>query len=86
MNAQEFLRSTIKQRRYLINHAKSKRNAMYCNSIIKELEKYMHAYGSKWTSEQWKRFLKDHYEEIKAIIPGNSNYNSKIETLNALIL
>lgn len=85
MTRKEFLSRVIRSREHLMKRSKSKRSNLQCAQIIKRLKRQMDAYGNKWTSEGWRKFLERNREDIAFIIPGNNSYTTQLETLNNLI-
>jgi hypothetical protein len=85
MTRKEFIKSVIRSRERLMLHSKSKKNYLQCAEIIKRLKVQIDTYEKKWTSEGWRNFLARNKEDIKFIMVGNKSYESKLETLNALI-
>jgi len=74
--ANDFIKSLIRQRRYLITAGRSHANPGFINNCLDELEKYMTAYKYD-TDEKMSNFWVHHSEEIYALIPGKSSGSHK---------
>ncbi len=85
MTRREFIKGIIKTRKYLMKSKTGFKNFAKCTKIIKDLELQISAYGHKWDSEGWRKFLNRKKEEITYLIPGNKAMQHKIEQLNALL-
>ena len=72
MVANDFVKSLIKQRKYLIRTCQSKADPGFINDCLQEVDKYMSAY--KYNSDvKISQFWVMHSEQIYALIPGRNS-------------
>lgn len=68
---QKTIKSIISIRAKLIKSNASGKNTMLCLKYINELKLYIEAYGHKWDTNNWKRFVLDHLDKIIYLLPAN---------------
>lgn len=83
--ANDFIKSLIRQRKYLIQRHKSKGNPGFINGCLHTLEKFMNAYTYD-TNEKMAKFWMNHCHEIFAIMPGKdcSSHKATLRNYNTL--
>jgi hypothetical protein len=74
--ASAFIKSLIRQRRYLIAAGHSYVEPGFINKCLEEVDKYMRAYTYD-TDEKMSNFWVHHSDEIFALIPGRNSGSHK---------
>jgi hypothetical protein len=85
MTAKDFTLKIIRVRKLLLKTGKSGLNTFMCYQTLSELEKYIKAYGNKWTPEQWEAFVQRKQTEILYLIPQNNAQEKYLQEFKTII-
>lgn len=81
----KYLKKIIRVRKKLIQLNQSRLNQHEVLTNIREIEKYVQAYGDKYGEDYWKGFMNRRKSEILYLIPANRAEDAYLKELNELL-